>query len=292
MYLAVFFLLLKNIKEEYEFFFYKRLIIILGDFMNIDYRKILEERLKNGIKNNEFVIYLQPKFYTNTGKLAGAEALVRWNRDGDVVMPNIFIPLFEKYELITVLDTYVLENICRLQQQWRKQEYNIVPISVNESRLHLYNENHINELIDLVNKYNVQPNTIELEMTETTVVHNVELAKEAERNVHKLGFTVSMDDFGTGYSSFSMLKNINIDVLKMDKSFFDDIVESSRGKIIIEAIIEMSHKLGIEVVAEGIENKEQVDYLKRINCDMIQGYYFEKPISIEKFEEKYKNVFK
>ena len=255
--------------------------------MNMDYRKILEERLKNGIKNNEFVIYLQPKFYTNTGKLAGAEALIRWNRDGKLVMPNIFIPLFEKYELITELDTYVLENICRLQQQWRKQEYNIVTISVNESRLHLYNENHINDLIDLVNKYNVQPNTIELEMTETTVVHNVELAKEAEKNVHKLGFIVSMDDFGTGYSSFSMLKNINIDVLKMDKSFFDDVLESRRGKIIIEAIIEMSHKLNMKVVAEGIETKEQVEYLKNVKCDMIQGYYFEKPMTIEKFEEKY-----
>ena len=239
----------------------------MGDFMNMDYRKILEERLKNGIKNNEFVIYLQPKFYTNTGKLAGAEALIRWNRDGKLVMPNIFIPLFEKYELITELDTYVLENICRLQQQWRKQEYNIVPISVNES--------------------NVQPNTIELEMTETTVVNNVELAKEAEKNVHKLGFIVSMDDFGTGYSSFSMLKNINIDVLKMDKSFFDDVLESRRGKIIIEAVIEMSHKLNIKVVAEGIETKEQVEYLKNIKCDMIQGYYFEKPMTIEKFEEKY-----
>ena len=230
---------------------------------------------------------MQPKFYTNTGKLAGAEALIRWNRDGKLVMPNIFIPLFEKYELITELDTYVLENICRLQQQWRKQEYNIVPISVNESRLHLYNENHINDLIDLVNKYNVQPNTIELEMTETTVVNNVELAKEAEKNVHKLGFIVSMDDFGTGYSSFSMLKNINIDVLKMDKSFFDDVLESRRGKIIIEAVIEMSHKLNIKVVAEGIETKEQVEYLKNIKCDMIQGYYFEKPMTIEKFEEKY-----
>ena len=259
----------------------------MGDFMNMDYKKILEERLKNGIKNNEFVIYLQPKFYTNTGKLAGAEALIRWNRDGKLVMPNIFIPLFEKYELITELDTYVLENICRLQQQWRKQEYNIVTISVNESRLHLYNENHINDLIDLVNKYNVQPNTIELEMTETTVVHNVELAKEAEKNVHKLGFIVSMDDFGTGYSSFSMLKNINIDVLKMDKSFFDDVLESRRGKIIIEAVIEMSHKLNMKVVAEGIETKEQVEYLKNVKCDMIQGYYFEKPMTIEKFEEKY-----
>ena len=255
--------------------------------MNIEYRKILEKRLKDGMAKKEFAIYLQPKFYVCTEELAGAEALVRWNRDGELVMPNIFIPLLEKYELITELDTYVLENICELQQQWRKQGYNIVPISVNESRLHLYNEHHISELIDLVNKYNVQPNTIELEMTETTVVHNIELAKEAERNVHKLGFTVSMDDFGTGYSSFSMLKNINIDVLKMDKSFFDDVLESKRGKIIIEAIIEMAHKLGIKVVAEGIENEEQVDYLKKINCDIIQGYYFEKPITIDEFEEKY-----
>lgn len=255
--------------------------------MNMDYRKILEERLKKGIKNNEFVIYLQPKFYTDTGKLAGAEALIRWYRDGELVMPNIFIPILEKYELVTELDTYVLENICGLQQQWKKQGYNIVPISVNESRLHLYNENHINDLLDLVNKYNVQPNTIELEMTETTVVNNVELAKEAERNVHKLGFIVSMDDFGTGYSSFSMLKNINIDVLKMDKSFFDDVLESRRGKIIIEAVIEMSHKLNIKVVAEGIETKEQMDYLKKINCDMIQGYYFERPLEVEKFENKY-----
>lgn len=259
----------------------------MGDFMNMDYRKILEDRLNKGIKNNEFVIYLQPKFYTNTGKIAGAEALIRWYRDGELVMPNIFIPILEKYELVTELDTYVLENICGLQQQWKKQGYNIVPISVNESRLHLYNENHINDLLDLVNKYNVQPNTIELEMTETTVVNNVELAKEAERNVHKLGFIVSMDDFGTGYSSFSMLKNINIDVLKMDKSFFDDVLESRRGKIIIEAVIEMSHKLNIKVVAEGIETKEQVEYLKNIKCDMIQGYYFEKPMTIEKFEEKY-----
>ena len=161
--------------------------------MNIEYRKILEKRLKKGIANNKFVIYLQPKFYTKTEKLAGAEALVRWNRDGDVVMPNIFVPLLEKYELITELDTYVLESICKLQQNWEKKGYKIFPISVNESRLHLYNKNHINDLIDFVNKYSIKPNTIELEMTETSVVNNVELAKEAERNVHKLGFTVSMD---------------------------------------------------------------------------------------------------
>ena len=121
--------------------------------MNIEYRKILEKRLKKGIANNKFVIYLQPKFYTKTEELAGAEALVRWNRDGDVVMPNIFVPLLEKYELITELDTYVLESICKLQQNWEKKGYKIFPISVNESRLHLYNKNHINDLIDFVNKY-------------------------------------------------------------------------------------------------------------------------------------------
>ena len=124
--------------------------------MNIEYRKILEKRLKKGIANNKFVIYLQPKFYTKTEKLAGAEALVRWNRDGDVVMPNIFVPLLEKYELITELDTYVLESICKLQQNWEKKGYKIFPISVNESRLHLYNKNHINDLIDFVNKYRIR----------------------------------------------------------------------------------------------------------------------------------------
>lgn len=255
--------------------------------MNLEYREILNKRLQDGIKNKEFLIYLQPKFYAKIGELAGAEALIRWNRNGKIVMPNVFIPLFEKYELITTLDMYVLENVCGLLSKWSNQNYKIVPISVNESRQHLYNKNHVDELIALINKYNISTNMIELEMTETTVVHNVELAKEAERNVHKLGFVVSMDDFGTGYSSFSMLKNINIDILKMDKSFFDDILESRRGKIIIESIIDMAHKLDIKVVAEGIENKEQLEYLRKIGCDIIQGYIYEKPITIEKFENKY-----
>lgn len=261
---------------------------IIGDsMMNIKHKKILNDRLNSGMENKEILIYLQPKFYAKTRELAGAEALVRWNRNGRIVMPNVFIPLLEKYELITILDKYVLENICDLINKWSYKGYKIIPISVNESRQNLYNKNHINELIALVDKYNISPSMIELEMTETTVVHNVELAKEAERNVHKLGFVVSMDDFGTGYSSFSMLKNINIDVLKMDKSFFEDILESKRGRIIIESIIEMAHKLNIKVVAEGIENNEQLEYLTKIKCDMIQGYFFEKPISITEFENKY-----
>lgn len=255
--------------------------------MNNPYKKLLNDILQKGIENKEFLIYLQPKFYVETGELASAEALVRWNRNGKIVMPNVFVPLFEKYELITILDTYVLEEACNLLSKWSEKGYKLVPISVNESRQNLYNPNHIDDLIKLINKYNISPNNIELEMTETTVVHNINLAKAAERNVHKLGFIVSMDDFGTGYSSFSMLKEINIDILKMDKSFFDDILESTRGKIIIESIIEMAHKLDIKVVAEGIETKEQLEYLKNIGCDIIQGYFLEKPITIKEFEDKY-----
>ena len=274
--------LVNCIKKELEF------IIFTGDLsMNTEYRNLLHSRLQRGIENKEFIIYLQPKFDTKTEKLAGAETLVRWNKNGQIVMPNVFIPLFEKYSLITILDNYVLEEVFKLMNQWNKQNYKLVPISVNESRQNLYDKNHLDTLIKYINQYNVSPNMIELEMTETTVVDNIELAKEAERNVHKLGFVVSMDDFGTGYSSFSMLKNINIDILKMDKSFFDDILESRRGKIIIESIIDMSHKLNIKVVAEGIETKEQLEYLKSIGCDMIQGYIYEKPISVASFEEKY-----
>lgn len=255
--------------------------------MNMEYKKLLNNRMQRGIKNKEFLIYLQPKFDTKTEKLAGAEALVRWKKNDKIVMPNVFIPLFEKYGLITILDNYVLEEVFSIMKSWNEKKYKLVPISVNESRQNLYDKNHLDTLIKYINQYNISPNMIELEMTETTVVNNVELAREAEKNVHKLGFRVSMDDFGTGYSSFSMLKNINIDILKMDKSFFDDILESKRGKIIIESIIDMSHKLNIKVVAEGIETKEQVEYLKSAGCDMIQGYIYEKPIPVIEFEEKY-----
>lgn len=255
--------------------------------MNSKYKEILSQKLQAGIQNEEFIIYMQPKFFTNNQELAGAEALVRWKQNDRIVMPNVFIPLLEKYELITILDSYVFEQTCKFLNKWENQKYKIIPISVNESRQHLYNEKHVEELIQVINKYNVSPSWIELEMTETTVVHNVNLAKQAEKNVHKVGFGVSMDDFGTGYSSFSMLKNINIDILKIDKSFFDDILESKRGKIIVESIINMAHRLNTKVVAEGIEQIEQVRYLDSIGCDMIQGYIFEKPIPISEFEEKY-----
>ena len=182
---------------------------------------------------------------------------------------------------------YVLREICKLQKKWREENFLLLPISINESRHHLKNENHINELKDIINEYNADATLIELEMTESTVVEDIMKAKNAAESVKELGFIVSMDDFGTGYSSFNILKDIEIDILKIDKSFFTDMEKNVRAKIIVETIIQMCKKLNITTVAEGIDTKGQVDFLKEIGCDIIQGYYFSKPIKIEEFENKY-----
>lgn len=250
-------------------------------------KRDLEKDFKEGIKNNEFKIYLQPKFDIKTEKIVGTEALIRRKKEGKLIMPNSFIPEYEKTGIITKLDMFVFENICKKLKEWEEKKYKLLPVAINESRRNLYNKNHVNQLKQIVKYYNVNPNLIELELTETVVVENLESAKEAERRVHDLGFVVSMDDFGVGYSSFYMLKNINIDILKIDKSFSDEVMEDKRGRIILESIIDMSKKLEIKTVAEGIEKKEQLEYLRQIGCDMVQGYYFEKPLPIEEFEKKY-----
>lgn len=248
---------------------------------------MMEENLLQDIQNNQFVIYLQPKFNTISEEMVGAEALIRKNINGKIIMPDQFIPLYEKTGIITKLDMYVLEEVCKLQNKWKQQKFPLVPISVNESRHHLKNPNHVNELEQMIKKYEVDPSLIELEMTETTVVEDILTAKKAAESVKKLGFIVSMDDFGTGYSSFNILKDIEIDILKIDKLFFNNLETNRRAQIIIESIIQMCDKLKIKTVAEGIETKKQVNFLKKVNCNMIQGYYFSKPITINEFEKKY-----
>ena len=250
----------------------------------------MKEELINSIKNNEFIIYLQPKFNTKTEKIVGAEALIRKQVNGKLIMPDKFIPLYEETGIITILDMYVLEEVCKLQNKWKELNFPLLPISVNESRHHLKNKNHIQELSEIIEKYDADTNLIELEMTEATVVEDILLAKKAAEHVKELGFVVSMDDFGTGYSSFNILKDIEIDILKIDKAFFDNLEENERARIIIETIVEMCKKLKITTVAEGIETKGQIKFLKDIKCDIVQGYYFSKPISVEEFEKRYLNI--
>lgn len=247
----------------------------------------MKEKLLSSIENNEFIIYLQPKFDTLTENIVGAEALIRKQIDGKIIMPNEFIQEYEETGIITKLDTFVLKEVCKLQTKWREQKFRKIPISINESRQHLKNKNHTYEMKQILKQYNADPTLIELEMTETTVVEDIMLAKKAAESVKEIGFIVSMDDFGTGYSAFNILKDIEIDILKIDKSFFSNLDSNERAKIIIESIVEMCKKLNIKTVAEGIENKSQVDFLKKIECDIIQGYYFSKPIPVEEFENKY-----
>lgn len=247
----------------------------------------MEQKIEKLIENNEFVIFLQPKVDTLTEKIQGAEALIRKKVGDKIIMPDQFIPAYEKTGEIVKLDMYVLEEVCKLQQKWKKMHFPILPISINESRHHLKNPNHVEELNSVIKKYQANPNFIELEMTETTVIEDIEVAKRAGKNVHELGFLISMDDFGTGYSAFNVLKDIEIDILKIDKMFFDDLENNIRAQIIIDTIIQMCKRLNIKTVAEGIETKEQVEFLKKVKCDMIQGYYFSKPISVEDFEKKY-----
>ena len=176
----------------------------------------LERDLINRIENGEFVIFIQPKFDVNTQKVVGGEALIRRIKNGKIIMPNFFIPEYEKTGIINRLDIFVFEVICKKLKEWKDKGYKLIPISINESAKDLYDKKHITKLKQIVEKYGINPNLIELELTETAVVENIKNAKEAEKRVHELGFVVSMDDFGVGYSSFSMLRKINIDVLKID----------------------------------------------------------------------------
>lgn len=250
----------------------------------------IEKEVSRALKENEFKIYIQPKIDTKKETLVGAESLIRWNRyHKEMIRPDEFIPLLEEFGIITKLDYYVLEEVCKMQRKYIEKGIRI-PISINESKRHLSNKDYVEELMKIVKFYNIPTSLLELEMTESAVVENVQMAKNTEQKLHQLGFIVSMDDFGTGYSSFSMLKDINIDILKIDKSFFQEIIENERGKIIIESIIQMTKKLGIKTVAEGIETKEQVEYLKQIECDMIQGYYYAPPIYQKEFEQKWLKI--
>lgn len=241
---------------------------------------------EKAIAAHEFQVFLQPKFDSNTENLVGAEALVRRIVDGKIIAPNNFIPDYEMCGLITRLDYYVLEEVCIILQNWLSKGISL-PISVNESAKNLSNEKHSQELLQLLNKYKIWPKLIELEVTESSVVQNIEIAQKAHDRIQKLGFVTCMDDFGVGYSSFNMLKNIPINILKIDKIFLDGLLTNRRFQIILESIVDMAHKLRMKTVMEGIENREEAEYLKEIGIDIFQGYFFGMPISIIDFEKKY-----
>ncbi len=250
-------------------------------------------KMRSALERKEYKVFLQPKFSVKENELIGAEALVRWiEDDGSMIFPNDFIPLFEGNGFIVKLDMYIFEAVCMKIRQWMDIGYNKLVISVNCSRQNLNNKNFVKNITAIADKYNVPHDYIEIELTESTAAEHEDIIENLFRDLHEAGFKISIDDFGSGYSSLGMLKNLKADTLKLDRSFFIENKEELRGNHVVERFIELAHDLDMYVVAEGIERVEQIEALKEMNCDAVQGYVHSKPISVGDFEEKYKDILR
>lgn len=246
-------------------------------------KKIIEDRMKSALESGEFVMYLQPKYSISDGVVIGAEALVRWNHpENGLIPPNEFIPVFEQNGFIIKLDEYIWECACGLLKKWIDAGINPVPISVNVSRVHLKNTDFIDCIENLMVKYLLSKRLLELEITETIENINANAMVQAAKS-H--GFTLLMDDFGSGYSSLNTLKSTPFDVLKIDRSFLSSFMESERGQKIISHTIAMSKDIGLGLIAEGVETREQADFLSFCGCNAAQGFYYSKAVSVEEFEK-------
>lgn len=249
-------------------------------------RKV-ENDMERALMNHEYKVYLQPKYSVDNEKLAAAEALVRWVHPTEgLIAPYKFIPIFEKNGFITRLDDYMIAEVAKLQAGWIAQGKNIVPISVNVSRAHFTRENLAEHICEIVDSYKVPHEAIELELTESAFFDDKETLIGIVNKMKSYGFAVSMDDFGAGYSSLNSLKELPIDVVKLDAEFFRGNDKEGKGKVIVSEAISLAKKLNMRIVAEGIETREQVDFLAENECDLIQGYYFAKPMPVEEFEVK------
>ena len=245
--------------------------------------KELENSMEAALKNGEFLMYLQPKVSLKTGRVAGAEALARWqSADRGMIMPNDFIPLFERNDFIRKLDLYIFEQACKRLRTWIDEGSEVIPISVNLSRNHLYQPDFLNSYRMMKERYRIPPHLLEIELTETVVFENLSRLKQVIDELHALGFLCSLDDFGSGYSSLNVLQNVTVDVLKLDRFFFQDM--DDRGFEVINAVIQLAKQLGMTTVAEGVESLSQVKLLQEMNCDMVQGFVFGKPQPADVFD--------
>ena len=247
--------------------------------------------LDAAIENDEFMIYLQPKFELETEKIKGAEALVRWNyKKNDFLKPYRFIPFFEKDGSIGKVDDIVLKKVCEALKKWKEEGRELYPISVNLSRVRIYEEHLIEHLVEIVDSYGIEHSLIDFELTESATYEDTDYMMNVLRQLRKHGFAISMDDFGTGYSSFSLLTEMPLDTLKIDKTFVDKLGvenESEKDLAVIGHIISLAKELKFSCLAEGAETKEQVKRLKDLGCEIVQGYYFSKPVTVEEYERSY-----
>ncbi|MFL8711683.1 EAL domain-containing protein [Clostridioides sp. GD02377] len=246
----------------------------------------IEKEMEYALENGQFVMYLQPKYNIRLDKFCGSEALVRWQyTEKDIIYPGDFIPIFEKNGFIRKIDMYILEQACKEIRFLFDKGISPLPISVNFSRVDFLKKDFISKIVDVCDKYKIPYSLIEIEITESSMFGDTDILFDVSRNLQDIGFIVSMDDFGSGYSSVNMLKNIPLNVIKLDRGFFIDDKDVDKSQIVIKSIVSLIKQLGISVIAEGIETKNQIKMLKEANCDIVQGYYFSKPLPVKEFEK-------
>lgn len=251
-----------------------------------DLEQRLEREMAEALEDGQFEVCLQSKIHLRTGRTVGAEALIRWRHpELGAISPGIFIPLFERNHFIIQMDRYVYQTVCRTLRRWIDNGYKPLPVSVNVSRLHLYDDAFVDKLIALVETEQIPPEYLELEFTESLFADEIELFNSVLDRLRAYGFLLSMDDFGSGYSNLNLLKDIRVDVLKIDRECLRDIMVNPRGEKVLRGVMDMARSLGLQVVCEGIETQEQADKLQQIGCDIAQGYLFSRPTPVNEFEK-------
>lgn len=247
----------------------------------------LNAMFRGALENGDFKVYFQPKVSLEDEKTAGAEALVRWQHPEEgMISPGDFIPLFEKNGNICRLDCYVFEEVCRTIDRWRREGRKLFPVSVNLSRQHFKRNDFLNQFADVAAKYRIPEGLLELELTESIFFddNSIAMVRESINRMHELGFKCSLDDFGSGFSSLGLLKEFDVDTIKLDRLFFLD-MSKPKAEDVVECLIDLAGRLKVKTVAEGIETQEQIDFLKQIHCDMVQGFFCSPPLRAEEFEE-------
>lgn len=257
-------------------------------FSDVEHARLLREKemensMERALADGEFIMHLQPKISLETGKTVGAEALVRWESERGLVPPDEFIPFFERNGFVIKIDLCVFEQVCACIRAWIDAGLQPLPVSVNLSPLHLRRPNFLEAFEKVRLRYDVPSDLLEFELTERVAFESLELLRDVVDDIHTLGFRCSMDDFGSGYSSLNVLKEIPVDVLKIDRQFFAG--ESERAGHVVESVVELAKKLDMGTVAEGVETIPQVEFLRRVDCDMVQGYVFSPPVPVELFEK-------
>lgn len=243
--------------------------------------------INQAFDNNEFCFYLQPKCNAETGAIVGAEALVRWNHpEYGLASPGEFIPLLERESMVTRFDLFIWRSVCEMLSRWDEEGRNLVPVSVNVSMTDIEAIDVARVLGDLLDRFSIDARLLQVEITESAIAHNMDVVEETIRDLHARGIAVLMDDFGSAYSSLNMLKDINVDAIKLDMKFVDlNADNAAKGLKIIESVIDMAYQLRLSIIAEGAQTAEQVSKLRELGCMYIQGYYFYRPLTVGKMED-------